>query len=264
MKFITKLVNRFKQPAPKLQVESVPEVEDWTTFKRYKGDEFWLIVVNRGLRNNNQLDNMKWISIEYKFLKRELINDMFPKTELADTYYNFEDSISDEIQKIAGTLAATQTGFGSRKIWFCAPNVQLESLVLGVAGSFSSFKIDVSKATLSQYQSLLPTSLEKQWAGNETILATLAENGDDGSEPRPVSHWAYGSDASSVTELADRLETHGYVIEEQTLEKIVFSRLSILSEDQSKKETTKLVELCEQFGCNYDGWETMVVRSPLQ
>jgi hypothetical protein len=263
MKFLKKLFSKSSKSKPRDLHQNAEPKEDWTTYKRYKDNAFWIVIVNRGLMQNNQVISMSWYTIEYRFLQRELINGMFPKSELSELYYGFEDNISAEIAEIGGQLAATQTGFGTRRVWFCAPSLLLEAVVRTAAKTFTSFPVDVSPASFLQFEVLMPTDLESQWAGNEKILQNLSENGDDGSEPRSVMHWAYGTNPDSISKLAERLEREGYVIEEQTGEKVMFSRFSVLTEDQSKMETTKLTEICEVFSCEYDGWETPVVKLTL-
>jgi Regulator of ribonuclease activity B len=260
MKFLKKLFSRSGKSKPKLPDGDLAQNDDWVTYKRYKDDDFWLVIVNRGLLKNNQLISMNWFAIEYRFLQRELVNGMFPKSDLSNLYYGFEDQLSEDIVQIGGELAATQTGFGTRVVWFCAPNIGLEEKLRAAAQKFTAFPVYVSSASITQYEKLQPSHLESQWAGNENILRTIAEHGDDGSEPRAVMHWAYGADLDSIARLADRLEAAGYIVEEQTGEKIVFSRLSVLTEDQSKRETTKLSALCDEHKCKYDGWETPVVK----
>jgi hypothetical protein len=261
MKFLKKLFSGNTPEVAAVTEQEPTSFDDWATYKRYKGDEFWLITANRGLLKNNQLISMSWSSIEYRFLQRELVNGMFPRPDLLDLYYEFEDQLDEAIRKIGGGLAATQTGFGSRIVWYCAPNVVLEEIIRSSAQTFTRFAIEVSPASFKQFEQLLPTHLENQWAGNERILNKLAEHGDDGSEPREVMHWTYGSDPAAIAQLSARLEIEGYIIEELDEEKVRFSRLSSLSEDQSKSETTKLTELSEQYGCKYDGWETPIVKS---
>jgi hypothetical protein len=177
MKFLKKVLSALgpKTVEPKLP-ETQPK-EDWATFKRYKNDDYWLVLVNRGLLQNNQLVSMSWVSIEYRFLQRQLVNGKFPTPDTFEQCNVFEDQLSGALAGIGGEMAAAKTGFGTRMVWFCAPNLALEGMLRSGAQLFAGFPIDVSPASLKQYENMLPTHLENQLAGNERILRALVEQG---------------------------------------------------------------------------------------
>jgi regulator of RNase E activity RraB len=234
--------------------------DEWDIFKRYKDDSYWLLVVNKGLLKNNQIISMSWFSIEYRFLQRHLVNRLFPRPDLSNLYYGFEDHLSQKLSAIGGVVAATQTGFGSRIVWFCAPSLLLEDILRTEAKGFDSFTLDISPSSYKQFEEMLPTDLENQFAGNAKILQNMANHGDDGSAVREVMHWIYGQEQENLRSLASKVEDEGYTIQEVDDKKLRFSKMTSLDEDQSRFETIRLSELCRQFDCEYDGWETPIVK----
>lgn len=263
MRFLKKLFSTLRTPSVETVRTADDTNEDWFTFKRFKGGDYWLLVVNRGLLQDSQTVSMSWFTIEYHFLQRQLDNGQMPKPEMTDLFHKFEDEIAIVIRAIRGKMAASQTGFGTRMIWFCAPSLQLEEILRSQAQKFESFSVDVSPSSFPQFESLFPDKLEQQLAGNSGILSQLLENGDDGSASREVRYWIYGNDTVALQRIAKILEQDGYQIDELTEEKVIFSRISPLTEGQVNDETMQLTSLCAAHGCEYDGWESPVVTGTL-
>ncbi len=260
MKFLKKILSAWISPKRTQLASQETAVEDWATFKRFKGGIYWLMIVNRGLLQDNRDISMSWFTIEYKFLQRHLVNAHMPHPDLIEFFDAFEEEIEKEIAGIDGEMAAAQTGFGTRVVWFCAPSLRLENILRTKTQQFGTFAVDVSPSSYQQFKSLLPTHLEQQLQGNSLILKQLFEIGDNGNTEREVMHWIREFDAAKQSSLCDALQSMGYNIEETTEEQICFSQITSLSIESTSEETVKLNAFCDQFGCVYDGWDTPVAK----
>lgn len=242
---------------------SVLPQEQWQHYKRYQTDNYSIMLVDNSILSHARLAEFHCYWIEYAFSRGQLsakAGYMMPKPEMADIYYGLEDAISLSLENFGGRVAASQSGFGKRKVWFCAPNEGIEDAVRMQAEEFDRIPLEWGKASTADLLKLKPTNLEQQLAGNEDILKAIAENGDDGSKPRPVMHWIVEFEANASESLSNTLSSLGYRIEEVSNESIRFSRVSTLSIESTAEETENLIAFCDQVGCHYDGWETPIQK----
>jgi regulator of RNase E activity RraB len=242
---------------------ALPE-EDWLGFRRTSGDEYWIMLIEQSILSYDQFPTFNCYRVEYRFLSNQLFNGMMPIPDMADIYYGLEDKISNQVEQLGGRMAASQTGFGVRKVWFCAPSTKLNDTVESVAKSFNKIPLEHGPAKADELEALRPTNLEGQLAGNEKILSGLAKEGDDGSKDREVMHWILEFNSVDRERIGSSLTKMGYTVEESNSERIRFSSLTSLSVESANSETIKLVEFCKKFNCSYDGWETPVVKTTLQ
>jgi hypothetical protein len=239
-------------------------VEDWSCFKRYSQDGYWLVVANQALMKDSKTVSLCWASVEYRFLQRHLVNKQMPTPEVFDQILSFEDRLEQELHSVSGKLAASQTGFGSRISLFFSQNLKLEEKIREIAETFEGFPIEVSTASFKQFEHLMPTHVERLLAASNRILVRIGDEGDDGTKERTVMYWAYADGNLFYQELQVALENNGYEVLEASSEVVRFSRPTYLSFDIVFDETILLVELCANHGAIYDGWETPVVRPTLQ
>jgi hypothetical protein len=236
---------------------------EWTSFKRYDGQSYWIIVANRNLLQNNQIVSMSWAMIEYSFLPDQLVGGMMPLPELPAKFYAFEDQVDRGVATIGGAMAASQTGFGTRKVWYCAPNVRLEDTLNNQIEGCTEIPVRVCVGSHQQFISLFPTELESHLMNNERIFQALEENGDDGKMERVVMHWIDNFEPSELFGLCNALMSLDYKIEEASDELVRFSRLTFLTMESAAEESENLIAFCKVFGCRYDGWETPIIKPRL-
>jgi regulator of RNase E activity RraB len=258
--FIKKLLGKRPGHVTKAASPEAESTDNWITFKRELDDDYWIVVINQALADNNQAPSMSWFALEYTFHPDHLKNGAMPLPEMAELYYGLEDAIAQEIGAIGGAMAASQSGFGIRKVWYCAPNMRLEDLMRNRIQSFTDIPVEVWPANYPQFAALLPTHLESQLTGNRNILSAIEEHGDDGSAARKVMHWITDFNPQAVASICAALTDLDYDIEETSDRFIRFSRIASLSIDSTAEETENLIAFCEALGCHYDGWETPVIR----
>lgn len=263
VKLFSKLLNAgaFKSDAGVRSIaKPVSAEENWLMFKRYFGEDFWLITVDQNLINNKQTNFMSWCFIEYHFRKDQLVNELLPTPTVNTIFQTFEEKVDQAIAAIGGRTAATETGFGKRLVLYFSPSQKLENTLNDLTSELEQIPAHAVPTSSWALDGFVPDNLQRHLIENEKILAGLMKEGDDGNVAREVMHFITGVDAQQLPYIRIALQSQGYAIVEAERERIVFSKLCSPSSESIAAETKKLHEFCEVNACIYDGWETPVLR----
>ena len=105
-------------------------------------------------------------------------------------------------------------------------------------------------------------SLAQQRRLNDEVRAISMKEGDDGSVPRQVDHWAYPKRGGiPQKDMVTALQVKGFEAE-PIVEKggIRFGHVVAIAGVEFDMLTLMLAEYCEEKRWTYDGWESVVVR----
>jgi regulator of RNase E activity RraB len=110
---------------------------------------------------------------------------------------------------------------------------------------------------------LLPDAERRQWMENRKLVDVLVENHDALTTPRPVHHWLDFASAAGRDAFITAVQALGFTHAGGDDEAHPFAA-QITREDPVElghihDVVMELVELAEQHGGDYDGWETPVV-----
>jgi len=113
---------------------------------------------------------------------------------------------------------------------------------------------------------LLPDPERRQWMKDRRLVAVLEEHGDVGETPRRVDHWAYFPSAEGRARFLAAAKAEGFVGEtapddapaEPPRYCAHVYRLDAAELSYIHDVVMGLVELAEEQGGDYDGWETSV------
>ena len=116
---------------------------------------------------------------------------------------------------------------------------------------------------------LLPDPERRQWMQDRRLVAVLEEHGDVGETPRRVDHWAYFPSAEARARFLAAAQAEGFVgeIEPEATDATPADpprycahvyRLDAAELSYIHDVVMGLVELAEEQGGDYDGWETSV------
>jgi Regulator of ribonuclease activity B len=235
--------------------------DEWFGYVRNSEGGPWITVINETAFGKLGKVPMEYVAIQFQFKAAQLVNNVMPRPEMADVYYGLEDRIEASLTKLPIYHAASIVGGGFRKSWFCSQRAGLRALVQDLVQGFNEIPLQVIGASPDQLALLRPTGLERQLKGDENILRNQARHGDDGSVPREIMHWILRTPDEKRSALVSKLKSLGYKIEEDSDEKIRVSTISTLSIESANRETIRFNEICEEFGCDYDGWETAVIMN---
>jgi hypothetical protein len=177
--------------------------------------------------------------------------------------YSIEDKLDEAPALLAagGMRVASVTGQGQRRMFFVHRDPLDLSPVLKTA-EVQGFACDA--AEVDDRQALIhlvtPTPLESQLNGDHDVIAGLQKSGDDGQAPRKTDFWFYGR-RGSLGSLAASLKAQGFSVDHWLSGPtgVVLSRKMPVDLAAFQALTPVIVRAAEQFGVDYDGWETLVV-----
>ncbi len=233
--------------------------DGWFGYVRHSDGGPWIITINETLIARLDGSGASCFALVYHFKPDQLVNSVMPRPEMAEGYYDLEDRIEAMNLNPSARQAASMVGGGIRKTWYCPADSQLSAAVGQMTQKFEQFQVEVVSSSIAELLKLKPTQLERQLRGDEDIIRNLANQGDDGSASRQIMHWIYNTPPERRPALLNKLKSLGYTIEEDSDEKIRASIISPLSVDSANRATIRFNEICQEFGCEYDGWETAIV-----
>ncbi len=101
---------------------------------------------------------------------------------------------------------------------------------------------------------------------NAEIRAELEQQGDHGTTPRPVTHYAYveneAGDGGSAEALATDLLELGFQIRRCTATTLIFDAVHAVGLPDFDLITARLEACCAAHGWDYDGWECEAILPP--
>ena len=116
------------------------------------------------------------------------------------------------------------------------------------------------------YKKLLyPTATEWQIIQNHKACDSLKESGDALQIPRAIEHKLFFVSADKKVELLDALAEQKFKVKDEIsnedgVQGISFYRIDKPFYYDIDKLTLELIDLCEDYGTAYDGWETSLVK----
>lgn len=115
---------------------------------------------------------------------------------------------------------------------------------------------------------IFPDPERYRWIMDRSVVDQCAKHGDLHDQPRRVDHWMYFTDKAKRDATADACQREGFAIENRPDDnegERPFG-LQVYREDPVElghihAVVMLLVELTGQYGGDYDGWETFIVRA---
>ncbi len=180
-----------------------------------------------------------------------------------DALYEDEDRLVVLIATMDETAyhTASATGDGRRTIYIAHSGDQQFRARLG---SFTSEVSMVSVFTQFEFETyrdfITPSPIDVQFDGDRKVIATLLEQGDDGSQPRKIDFWFYG-DRPRLEKLVQRITSRGFVLDHwiDGPAGVVVSLEAPANFASFADLTPHLVDSADEAGVQYDGWETFVI-----
>jgi len=194
-------------------------------------------------------------------LPQHVRDDGFPSC--LDDLHALEDTIIATIANsgVPAFHTASATGDG-RRVLYVAADTDLDlAAILSTIPSDVALLSEFSDLDFDVYQDFVsPTKLDTQFNGDRGVMASLAEQGDDGAIPRKIDFWLYG-ERQGLDQAVKRLLGVGFAVDHWLEDPfgVVLTIESSADMTSFRDLTPLLLETAEEFGVVYDGWETFVV-----
>lgn len=192
----------------------------------------------------------------------------------AKTAFDQLYAVSDQIQAILSNykLAGTFTYQCERMdYYYLADTAGLRNKLEPVYKNFPRLQPILKIRTDTSWEAYLsflyPNEETQEYMANEKILLHLVKEGDNLSQPRQVDHWLYFSSSADRDRFSAYIVTEKYKIENKQLVaearlpyQLQISRVDKVDIGAITAITTSLRKKAEQYGGDYDGWETFVIK----
>lgn len=213
--------------------------------------------------------NLLTLSIELKTTGDE----GFPTEEelkLVNTY-------SLEVEKvlfknIEGLLVGTIVTTGTFDMAYYFPPEHLDKAKNIIQEKMSSFDEYVYHVSIEEdedwrfyFDVLYPSEEEYHLMKNRGAISRLAENGEDLSISRPISHWIHFQNADERALFIKEVEEKGFTVKDTEFKDfmpeypfhLLIEREDNLEFESIDRLTLLLLEKCERRNARYYGWETI-------
>jgi regulator of RNase E activity RraB len=233
---------------------------NWIIFFREAEPSGFVITVNQAVSSGSRApQHAACHELRFRFAPDQRAERGMPNAGAQQLYYAVEDELDGILSNGVGEVVARRTGQNMRSVWFCARDgagVKAHALIR----TDRTISIDLRPVLLAEITALHPTPLEGHLARDNDVVYSLAQNGDDHSIARKIDHLIYDTDNHGAIEA--RLRKLGFAIEpDRRSDAILFFRVSPIDIDAIQNDTRLLMNLCAEFGCDYDGWGAPVMTS---
>lgn len=208
-----------------------------------------------------------WVWIHFKSPRR----DGLSSNEEAPLLYRIEDCLYAQVSSACDALPCGRiTTDGRREFYFYGQTDKgFREAVQKALNGFADYTFDLGTKrdpTWEQYLGVLYPSPENlQTIANMDLLDVFAKQGDVHSVPRNVQHWHYFGSIADRSSFREAVLAAGFdLVSETTSERALPFAISVTRIqpiDPSSIDNTVLVllDLCQRFGGEYDGWEAPVI-----
>jgi len=242
--------------------------DSWVTFTReYEGHPAVIMANNatREIVQHDQLTHLLQVHLPFK--------DPTPQGMPGPAEFGFLEAVDqvedDHAERLGLFAAARVTGFGRRVLYYYTKDpANAEEFVakLKQAVPFAiehSVKEDPNADHVSE--KLLPSDREQQVARSLTFCPHLAQSGDSLETPRPITHFAYFPDHEQGRAFARALDGRFKINSEGAVDGqanygVEFEHHGPATPSALRPIFEELIDVAEQHGGEYDGWETFVVQ----
>ena len=238
--------------------------DEWILLERQSSDGYPMVVRSRV--NNSEIREF----IDDNSVGA-IICDVFPEyvndngmPDCMDDLYRLEDKIVATFEKLSSPVfhTASATGDGRRTMYFAhLPDFELDKAAADTESEFGDIQV-FTDFDLATYQDFVtPTRLDIQLAADHRVMQALQEQGDDGQIPRPTDFWFYG-EKENLDRLYLHLKKFGYQLNHwiENSSGIVLTRETSADSKAFQEITHQLLNAADEFGVEYDGWETMCIQ----
>jgi hypothetical protein len=199
-----------------------------------------------------------------------------PTNEEAGSLNAIEDELTKEIEALGGACVGRITTDGHRYIYnyVSAPEDQISPIIGRLSSEFEydvGYLVQNDPEKKGYWEDLFPTRHDWRVMQDSKVIEQLESHGDTLEKERRVDHWAYFSDPGQRQGFESWAKGEGFSVQgvsepdgDTPQYGIQFFHRCTPTLDQISHYTCLLVDKAEEYGGDYDGWETRVEASDPQ
>lgn len=200
----------------------------------------------------------------------------FPNEDEEPLLTTIEDTFIDAVELTTGAvLVGRVTTCGRREFYFYSKSEEgFEDTIAEAMQKYEDYEYETGAQEdeeWTQYFTVLyPGAEDAQQILNRQLIDQLEESGDVLTKPRPVDHFAYFASDEARAEFISHVIGAGYeFVGKKNNEDpdsdypygVNLKRVSAVDWDTIDEITFELFDLAREYGGDYDGWETPVVKA---
>lgn len=208
------------------------------------------------------LDTLYWVRI---YMLDPAEHGMGSAAE-AEALYPVEDGVIEAAERLGLVQVGRLRNDDHWQLVFYGPPARQPELDAVVAAApcagrevETDHKLDADWSYFHKF--LMPDRERQQWIKDRNTLEVLERHDDAHEIPRPVSHWSYFATSAARDAFVRDAAKQGFELVGKLKSKrpgAQISRVDIVELDHLHDVVMTLIELAEQHGGEYDGWETSV------
>lgn len=242
---------------------------EWVSYLSHVGDAPATIFVDIGVEEHEakELPHLVRVSVAV----RERRDNGFPSRADFDEVGALEDGLETALGAEGRYVGRISSGTAHLLHIYTRRPESSVSAVRKLAATLRGRKVEMHREEdpgWSAYlEQLFPSLTELQALKDEAVLQSLREQGDSLSRARQVDHWFFLPNSASRSALAKRLSQEGFrVVDQHDPESedeqfgLRVARVESVQPEHIKQVTAWLLELADEHGGDYDGWQTSVEK----
>ena len=248
--------------------------DNWDFYFCKVDDELASIFVDLGLAHEAPIAQLSHVG-SVRIRMRNPRNDGLSSADEAADLKELERALESHVNSSApaGVLVGRSTSGGNRDLFFYVPSDEgWGSGIDAVLRRFPDYKVEADawedRAWEAYFAFLLPNKEQKQTIENRKVCEQLESRGDSLNQPREIDHWVYFREPDQRKQFQARVEGMGFrtggLTEAPSREAaygIQIRRVDLPSYNAIDDVTLPLFRLAQEFGGEYDGWETVVLKA---
>ena len=244
--------------------------DNWTPYLCQVNGHPASITVNRGLAENAPDAAKPWLLWIWVHFHSSRPDGLTTRAD-AERLWKIEDVLTARLIETCGAVMVGRiTTCGRREFYFYGEsNERLSEVVPQTLGNFPGHRFESGYRQEPDwghyFQVLLPSGDELQRIANRDVLDVLLKHGDLASVSRLVRHWIYFASPDQRAQYKAAAHQREFTFEYESDDGpkdapyvLCLSRVQSVEEDAIHAVVFELCELAEEFGGEYDGWETQV------
>lgn len=247
-----------------------PEVEHWEVFPRAMKDYQAFVSVDVGIAE--RIAEAPIALARLRLAYKSPSPNGLPTKEEFDPVNSVEDKITDFSKTTGDQYVGRITVAGTRVFYVYTDRDEASwrsftSTLAAETGYDIQLSYRQDPEHRGYFDDLYPTPIDRQVISDLRVIEALESHGDDGSAPRKIEHWAYFDSEESAAEFIAWARGEGVKYDRENSHQTEDGQYSVrlfhygtVQLQDINHYTVALSQKAAEYGGEYDGWETMVLK----